>query len=113
MSIQQNVLNSEERFWSLGFWEKTKIFWKINEDTTSKPFAPNIVCSWWFNLSLDVVNHSRTIYGIFDFLGDVGGLLDLFRLFAEIIIALFAWLVGSNLQFFLIANLFKTKPNSS
>ena len=58
-------------------------------------------------LDLDTVTEMRTIYGVFDFLGDVGGLLDLLQLFAGMLVQFFAWLFGSNLNFFLIENLFK------
>ena len=60
-----------------------------------------------FVLNLNIVTQSRSIYGFFDFLGDVGGLLDLFRLFAELLVSLVAWIFGSNFDSYLITHLFK------
>ena len=62
--------------------------------------------------SLDTVEQYRTIYGVFDFLGDVGGLLDLFRLAAELLLKLIAGVFGSNLNLFLIHKLFRSDPKS-
>ena len=62
----------------------------------------------FIHLNLNTVEQSRSIYSFFDFLGDVGGLLDLFVLFAELLVSVVAWIFGSNFDSYLIANLFKT-----
>ena len=51
--------------------------------------------------------HSRAIYSIWDFLGDVGGLFDMLTLLAQPILALSTALFGSGLDRYLMATLFK------
>ena len=60
-------------------------------------------------LNKDTITQYRSIYSFFDFLGDVGGLLDLFLRFAQFLVTLTAWLVGNDLTLFLISSLFKSK----
>ena len=77
------------------------------ESRTNFTARESMVVNLGIYLDLDTVTEMRTIYGVFDFLGDVGGLLDLLQLFAGIIVRLFAWVAGSNLNIFLIETLFK------
>ena len=60
-------------------------------------------------MSSDRDSHKRTIYGVWDFLGDVGGLFDMLRLIALHIISLSESLFGNGLSRYLIAALFKTE----
>ena len=52
-------------------------------------------------MSTNRVSHSRAIYSVWDFLGDVGGLFDMLRLLAEPILALSTLLFGSGLDRYL------------
>ena len=72
-----------------------------------KSVAPNEAASIWFSLSLDMVTESRTVYGVFDLLGDVGGLFDMLKLVSEIFLYLITVVFGSNLDIFMIRRLFK------
>ena len=58
-------------------------------------------------MSTDRVIYSRSIYGVWDFLGDVGGLFDMLRLLAEPVLALTSILFGSGLERYLISAIFK------
>ena len=58
-------------------------------------------------MDLDKVSHMRSIYGVWDFLGDVGGLFDMLRLLAEPIVAFLSVLFGSGLERYLLSALFK------
>ena len=62
-------------------------------------------------MGIDRISYSRAIYGVWDFLGDVGGLYDMLRLLAEPILAIISVLVGSGLDRFLIRSLFKKEKN--
>ena len=56
-----------------------------------------------------MTTHSRAIYGILDFLGDVGGLFDALKLIAAGIISLFT---SGSLPNYLVSKLFFFKPKS-
>ena len=58
-------------------------------------------------MSLDKINHSRTIYGTLDLLGDIGGLGDAFSALGRLIVALSSLIMGSNLDKLLIKLIFK------
>ena len=86
VTIQKNNLDSQERKISLGFNSREEVFWTTNEGDITKGADPNAPISLIIFLNLETITQSRTIYGVFDFLGDVGGLLDLFRLAAELLV---------------------------
>ena len=56
---------------------------------------------------MDRINHTRSIYGVWDLLSDIGGLFDILRLIAGPITALSTALLGSGLDRYLISALFK------
>ena len=58
-------------------------------------------------MSLDRVIHTRTIYSVWDFFGDVGGLFDMLKLLAQPIVAFTTLLFSSGLDHYLIQALFK------
>ena len=58
-------------------------------------------------MSPDTTLHSRSIYTVWDFLGDVGGLFDMIRLLTQPIVTLSSALLGTGLHRFLISALFK------
>ena len=50
----------------------------------------------------DIVLHSRSIYSVWDFFGDIGGLFDMLKLLAEPVLALTTAILGSGLERHLI-----------
>ena len=58
-------------------------------------------------MSLDTVVHSRTIYNVFDWLGDIGGLMGILVSIGGFIMSLHTFSFGSKLDKLLIRNLFK------
>ena len=81
MKLQQNMLESQERLFNLGFYEREETFWTYKIEN-KKNTIPDSVIDIILVLNLDTVTQYRSIYGFFDFLADVGGLLDLFLRFA-------------------------------
>ena len=63
----------------------------------------------YVSLSLDTISENRRIYGIFDLCADIGGLLDIFQIFAQKVFVVLTWLIGSDFEFFLISRIFKRK----
>ena len=66
-------------------------------------------------MNTDRTLYSRSIYTIWDFLGDVGGLFDMIRLLAAPLVSLSSAILGTGLHRYLISALFKVerrlKPN--
>ena len=62
-------------------------------------------------MSRDVIYNNRSIYGVWDFLGDVGGLFDMLKHLTELMFALSSYLFGSNMNRYIYSALFKTKTN--
>ena len=62
-----------------------------------------------FYISFDSkhVNHTRSIYSALDFLGDVGGLYDMLKLVAEVLLSLWSLIAGSGLDAYLLQSIFK------
>ena len=59
-------------------------------------------------MSFDKTQYTRTIYGFFDWLGDVGGLNDMLFLVGAQISGCISFLAGSGLNRLLVYNIFKT-----
>ena len=57
--------------------------------------------------------NSRSIYSSLDFLGDIGGLFDMLCIFAKIFLNLVTIVFGSELDQFLLSNVFKQNQNHS
>lgn len=59
-----------------------------------------------FEMSTDEITNSRSVYTFFDFLGDVGGLLDMLIIFAKLISSFASAVSGSAIHVFMIKRLF-------
>ena len=55
----------------------------------------------------EIIEHSRSIYTIWDLLGDVGGLFDMLILLAKPILSLYSLLIYSGIDSYLNQSLFK------
>ena len=102
MTIVQEAIESHESKLSFGLYPEEKVMFRTYPDGAIKSPFPNIVASLWFHMSLDKINHSRTIYGTLDLLGDIGGLSDAFFALGGIIVTFFSFLMGNNLDKLLI-----------
>ena len=68
-----------------------------------------------------IKENKRTIYGVLDFLGDVGGLSDALLTIGSALVALIELVIGNSLTKFLLSNIFEqdnshkitTKSNKS
>ena len=57
----------------------------------------------------DIYQHKRTIYTVWDWLGDIGGLFDMLKLLAKPMLKFYSLIFGSGLEAFLIKSLFKVQ----
>ena len=53
-------------------------------------------------MATEVKHNNRSIYNILDLLGDIGGLADMLRLIAEILIQISTVIFGSSLDQYLL-----------
>ena len=60
-----------------------------------------------FKHSRNIIEHKREIYGILDFLGDVGGLSDALFPVGSILISLLHLFTGNQFTSYLLANIFE------
>ena len=63
---------------SLGFIDKEYIFYEIKEEAEELAWINDAVA---FAMSKDFVRHDRQVYGVFDLLGDIGGLYSILQSF--------------------------------
>ena len=62
-------------------------------------------------MSPEIVHHKRSIYTILDMLGDIGGLSDALFSIGGFFISFITAITGSQLDNFLVTNLFKRSAN--
>ena len=60
-------------------------------------------------MDTDIVEYRRSIYTVWDFLGDVGGLYDMLKLLAQPVLAFSSLLLGSGLDQYLVESIFKVQ----
>ena len=63
-------------------------------------------------MSMDIVNHSRSIYTVLNLLGDIGGLYSLLRRIGSSLLSFFTFMYGSKLHSRIIKKLFKTESKT-
>ena len=68
-----------------------------------------------FFVSFDsqIVKHTRSIYSALDFLGDVGGLYDMLKLVAEVLLSVWSLIAGCGVDAYLLQSIFKESTNLS
>ena len=80
ITITEENLEAEDKFYNLGLFSDTQTFFTLPTSMIKSAFElpPWLTrfASIQFNLSREIKENKRTIYGILDFLGDIGGLSD-------------------------------------
>ena len=59
------------------------------------------------------MNHTRSIYSALDFLGDIGGLYDMLKIVAEVLLSIWSLIAGCGFDAFLLESIFKESTDSS
>ena len=57
-------------------------------------------------MSTDAINTVRSVYTVWDVLGDIGGLIDMFKILAQPLVDFINTLVGTGLTRFLLQAIF-------
>ena len=77
-------MESEESYNGLGLDVREEVFYPVSQTITTHPKDEGVIGGFIITSSEEVIQHTRAIYSALDFLGDVGGLLDMLRLVAEV-----------------------------
>ena len=88
-------------------FSKSKSFFEIREEREFPAYTDNqkdLVMQLRYMMSLDELTHSRTVYNLLDYLGDVGGCLDALIYLGTFLVWI---LTGDSLSNFIISKLFK------
>ena len=108
---RQNIQSIESKL-SFGF-NADEITLYSTDESDIKNHNSVAFGSLWFHMSLDVVEHQRTIYGTLDLLADIGGLSDILYIIGGNLVAVMLFLSGSGLNRFLISSIFKLNGDTS
>ena len=102
---RRNEIRSEDTFKSLGFFVNKYSFYDLivhsEIQTETGPFVLGI------RQDFSIVEHARTIYTVWDLLGDIGGLFDMLKLLVTPMITFLSLIADSGLESHLINMLFK------
>jgi len=73
------------------FPSKTFEFFEVKESKITvlpeTSYYEGVLLAVYFEISADIVRHSRSVYSVLDWLGDVGGLFDALSIICRIIIS--------------------------
>lgn len=106
-TFQQHKIESEESLVNVGLSDPFEYTFYTLETLLTKSASttsdPNIVFGYRYGVSPNLIKHSRSIYTILDWLGDVGGLMDAFIYIGQALMMIFP---GSSFATFLASKLF-------
>ena len=87
--LRENFVETEDSFLSLGFnGLKNYSFFDIDEiNTYEKPAKNDILFSEEIFLDRNIIFHTRSVYGILDLFGDVGGVLGILQTIVAYLVA--------------------------
>ena len=92
--LKMNVFNRQDS-WSIFGSEQEDTFYnyeQYNSDTFDTSPSQTLIAEMFFRIQSDKIVHSRTVYGLIDWLGDIGGIEDVLN----IVVMMF---IGNYLKF--------------
>ena len=105
--MQKHQLNAQDRVLGLGLRDEETTYFTLAQNSQLSGNQP-IVAKMMFELDDEISYESRTVYTIFDLLGDVGGLFESLKILSKLLFICMHLLFGSNLNRYLVFHLFKT-----
>ena len=79
-------MESEESFDGLGLNVREETFYPVSIEQANFKLEDDVLGGFIVTTSMDTTQHTRAIYSTLDFLGDVGGLFDMLRLVAQVLL---------------------------
>ena len=89
--LQKETIESDDLLFNPGWFPSAeKTIFSLNDDGKKHAVEDsNVINFVTFSADLKVLNHSRAIYNVLDFLGDIGGLSDALKLIASFFVSVF------------------------
>ena len=103
--FSENRVESDDRYMSLGFKPQDYTFFSAKHESTENfpdQYGIKNIFSFTFSMNMDVITHNRSIYTLWDFFADVGGLFDMLKLLSHFLLSLISSIMGSGLDQFLL-----------
>ena len=107
-SLQKETLESEETYLGIDLFPLEIEFFRLKEGLQFNDGRfEDSFGGFQIQMSLDIVNHNRSIYSFLDLLGDVGGLFSILLSLSQIIVSMAAFIFGISYENHLVKNIFK------
>ena len=102
-------IDTDENFFNIGWFSSKKMTLYSAEEAENDflPWKPNTLKGVWVFCGTKSTEHSRSIYNVLNFLGDVGGLREAFKTIFGVAIGLYN---QASLATFLLKSIFFKKP---
>ena len=76
-SVQEHEIQSEQSLFDIGFTSKNYTYYSVEKDDTYYDLTnDSTIAQILFGVNSHRVYHTRAIYGVWDCLGDIGGLFE-------------------------------------
>ena len=106
LMVHEHTLESEETYDGFGWFPREETFYPVGSEDLDITYNDTLG-GFIITFSNQSTQHTRSIYSALDFLGDVGGLLDMLRLVALTFLQFVALVTGSGIDAFLLGQIFK------
>ena len=105
--MQQQTLESDENRLSLGLglFQKSQTFYSIAAESRAYE-CQDCLLNINFSMDLTTMSHQRRVFTFQDFEGNGGGLYGILVIIGSQIVTAFNFVIGSNLERFLAAQIF-------
>ena len=107
--VNKNTLTDQRSIYSIGFMSLNVEFYTVEQVT--KDYADEgVVSEFIYQLGEYETVYTRNVYTFLDWYSSIGGLLGALEFIGSILMFISTLFSGSNLDRYLVANLFKTAP---
>ena len=77
-------------------------FYVTSHNSRAFSFNDERLGGFYITLDTEIVKHTRSIYSALDFLGDVGGLYDMLKIVAQVVLSVWSLIAGCGLDTYLL-----------
>ena len=99
IKLRRNTIKSEQQFYNLGFdsGEEYQFYELVDNPEGSHNEGDG---AYMISIALDgdIIEHKRSIYTLWDMLGDVGGLFDMMKILTYLLLAFKSLLLGTGIN---------------
>ena len=96
----------------LGYFYESYQWFETENTVISQLEEEKNILEIWFEVSEEMIHHKRSVYTIYDLLGDLGGLFGMLEIFCQVLLTATTALFGDGLEQYLIGSIFKLETKS-